>query len=134
MELVDDDDVETMVALYCLPASIEPIELFAELANVEPVQNVTPLNQQCGVEDLYTNVPKASIHPLVIGTDADGEERSNNNGGSDHQGEDFSDLDLDKVSNDIEKEGADNNHNVYAPTLRNPTHGFVIQNVLDLVP
>lgn len=45
MQLIEDDDVETMIALYCWLGNVEPIELFTELADVESVQNATPLNQ-----------------------------------------------------------------------------------------
>ncbi|KAH1040068.1 hypothetical protein J1N35_041811 [Gossypium stocksii] len=37
------------------------VELFFEFADVELVQNVTSLNQQYGIQDLCTNVPRASI-------------------------------------------------------------------------
>ncbi|PPS12413.1 hypothetical protein GOBAR_AA08220 [Gossypium barbadense] len=49
-----------MVALYCLTrrVNIEPIQLFAELADMESVEDITPLSQQYGVEDLCTEVPK----------------------------------------------------------------------------
>lgn len=40
---------------------VESIQLFAELADVEPVQNVTPLSQQYKVEDPCMEIPKASI-------------------------------------------------------------------------
>lgn len=61
MELVDDDDMKTVIALYCLPRNVESVELFAKLANVEPVQNSTPLNQQYEVQDLYIKVLRASV-------------------------------------------------------------------------
>ncbi|PPD76619.1 hypothetical protein GOBAR_DD26452 [Gossypium barbadense] len=145
MKLVEDDDVETIIALYCSPGNNEPVELFVELVNVESVQNVTLLNQQYGVHDPYTKVLRASIdkrsyvhdfnlhlnvgliYPLVICTNADGEEGPNNDGGSDHQGENFSDPDLDEVSNDIDDEGVREDDNVYAPSLGNPTRGLGLE-------
>lgn len=47
MKLVDDEDVETMIAHYCLigNANVEPDELFVELTDMESIQNVTPLSQ-----------------------------------------------------------------------------------------
>lgn len=42
---------------------------------------------------MYNNPNLLQIHPLVISIDADGEEGLDNDGGSNHQGEDFSDSD-----------------------------------------
>ncbi|PPR96351.1 hypothetical protein GOBAR_AA24316 [Gossypium barbadense] len=79
MQLVEDDDVETMIALYCSLGNVEPIELFAELADVEP-------------------------------------------------GEDFTDLVLDKVLDDTNDKGIDDDENINNPSLGNPTQGIVIWN------
>lgn len=48
MELVDDEDVETMVALYCGTWSNQnvPIQLFAELAGVEETEDATSLDEE----------------------------------------------------------------------------------------
>ncbi|PPS12595.1 hypothetical protein GOBAR_AA08058 [Gossypium barbadense] len=100
MKLVDDEDVETIIALFCSIRNVnaESIELFAELADMEPVENVN------------------------------GEKGPNNDGHSDHEGEDFSDPDLDEVLDDIENEGVDNDENVYDPSVENPTRGIFICN------
>ncbi|MBA0607280.1 hypothetical protein Godav_019611 [Gossypium davidsonii] len=47
IELVYDEDMETMVALYCPTESVntELMQLFAELADVEPVEDFTPLSE-----------------------------------------------------------------------------------------
>ncbi|KAH1098096.1 hypothetical protein J1N35_015017 [Gossypium stocksii] len=79
MELVEDDDVETMIALYCSSGNVELVELSIELADAEP-------------------------------------------------GEDFSNPDLDEVSNDIDEEGPDGDDNVYTFPLGNSTRGIVIRN------
>lgn len=42
----------------------------------------------------------------MIETDAHGKDGSNNNGHSNHEGEDFSDPDVNEGSNDIDDEGA----------------------------
>ncbi|PPD87750.1 hypothetical protein GOBAR_DD15322 [Gossypium barbadense] len=97
MKLVDHDDVEIMIALYCSLRNVGPVELFAELADVESVQNVTPLNQH---SDSYTKVLRAYVH-----------RRSPVHGGPD----------LNEVPNDIDDD------NLYAPLLGNPTHSIVIQ-------
>ncbi|PPR83688.1 hypothetical protein GOBAR_AA37021 [Gossypium barbadense] len=111
MELVEDDDMEIMITLDCSPENVKLVELFMELVDVEPVQNVTPLNQQYEVEDPYTKVPKASV-----------------DSGFNHQGEDFSDLDIDEVPDDIDKEGTYDDDIVYAPLLENPAQSIVIRN------
>ncbi|PPR97407.1 hypothetical protein GOBAR_AA23271 [Gossypium barbadense] len=63
MELIDDKDVEAMVALYCWTKSghSEPIQLFSELADVEPVEDFTSLGEENRVQDPCTNVPRASV-------------------------------------------------------------------------
>ncbi|PPD98211.1 hypothetical protein GOBAR_DD04758 [Gossypium barbadense] len=158
-----------MVALYCPTERVntEPIQLFAELADVDPIEDVTSLRQQYGVEDLCTEVPRMffnmrsfmhgfdidlnvgcadqygggatstwaknphhvrlQIHPVVIETDVHGEDGSNNNCHSDHESEDFSDPDVDEVSDGTDDEGADD-ENDYAISLGNPSHGIVIRN------
>ncbi|PPD97121.1 hypothetical protein GOBAR_DD05848 [Gossypium barbadense] len=47
---------------------------------------------------------------------------------SNHQGEEFSELGLGDVSNDIDEEGGSNDDNVYALLLGNPTCGIIIRN------
>ncbi|PPD85337.1 hypothetical protein GOBAR_DD17731 [Gossypium barbadense] len=61
MKFVDDEDVETMVALCCRTRSVnaELIQLFAKLADVEPVEDFTPLSEQYGVQDLCMEVLRA---------------------------------------------------------------------------
>lgn len=61
IQLVEDDGMETMIALYYSTINIELVELFDELVDVEPIKNVTSLNQQYGVHNSYIEVPKASL-------------------------------------------------------------------------
>ncbi|KAH1057810.1 hypothetical protein J1N35_035875 [Gossypium stocksii] len=106
-----------MFTLYCLSGNVnaKPVQLFAELADVKPVQNVTSLGQQYG------------IHPEVIGIDAND---LNNDGHSHHEDEDFSNPDLDKVPNDIDDKGTNESENVHAPLAGNLSHCIVIRNDL----
>ncbi|KAH1056726.1 hypothetical protein J1N35_034791 [Gossypium stocksii] len=135
MELVNDEDVETMVALYCQNRShqIDPIQLFAELANVEPVEDFTSLSEVHEVQDpcmvvfialidkratvrgidnlnapptseSFNSGPRLQIHSMVIEIDANVDYRYDNNDHFDHDVEDFSDLDLDEVPDDIDDE------------------------------
>ncbi|KAH1072256.1 hypothetical protein J1N35_024584 [Gossypium stocksii] len=136
MELLDNDDIETIVVLYCpsRKGNTEPIQFFVKLANAEIVENVTQLSQQYGVEDSRTNVPRASIDRrsfvrdfdidlnvecsdqydgglqirlVVIKTNSLGEDGSNSNGCSYHKGKDLSDPDLDDVPDDIDDKRPD---------------------------
>ncbi|PPE01368.1 hypothetical protein GOBAR_DD01612 [Gossypium barbadense] len=83
MELVDDDDdIATLIAIYFPPKIENPqlVELFAKLANPKPIQ---------------------VVHPIT-----NGDEGSDNEDQSHLDLEDFSDLDLDEVPEDIDDEGA----------------------------
>ncbi|PPS06607.1 hypothetical protein GOBAR_AA14040 [Gossypium barbadense] len=53
MELVDDEDVETMIALYCGNQSDKnaPIHLFAELASLEQNENFTAYGEEHGAKE-----------------------------------------------------------------------------------
>ncbi|KAK5817974.1 hypothetical protein PVK06_022903 [Gossypium arboreum] len=70
MELINDKDVEAMVALYCWTKSghSEPIQLFSELADVEPVEDFTSLGEENRVQDPCTNVPRASVDRQLLAT------------------------------------------------------------------
>ncbi|PPD68680.1 hypothetical protein GOBAR_DD34437 [Gossypium barbadense] len=111
MELIDNEDVETMVALYCRNQSghTEPIQLFAELVDMEPAKDFTPLSEEHRVQDLCTKVSRAFIDRRSIV-------------------EDYSDPDLDEVLDDIDDEGANGNGNVYASSVGNSSRGIVIHN------
>ncbi|PPR95027.1 hypothetical protein GOBAR_AA25653 [Gossypium barbadense] len=87
MELVNDKDVKTMVTLYCRDRSRQTnlIQLFAELAYVELAKDSTPLGEERGVQD-----------PCIV-TDANGDDGYDNNGSSNHEVVNYSDLDLDEV-------------------------------------
>ncbi|KAL1088966.1 hypothetical protein V6Z11_D08G289000 [Gossypium hirsutum] len=54
MELVDDEDVETMIALYCGNRSDQnaPTHLFTELAGVEPNEDLTAYGEEHGAQEL----------------------------------------------------------------------------------
>ncbi|MBA0783931.1 hypothetical protein Gotri_001568 [Gossypium trilobum] len=62
-------------------------------------------------------------------TNANGEDKFDNNGRLDHECEDFSDSDLDEIP-DIDDEGTDDGENVYAPSIKNSSHSIVIRNDL----
>lgn len=65
------------------------------------------------------------MHQLVIGTDADGEDGPDNDGRYGHKGEYFSSPNIDELSDNI-----DDDDNVYAHSLENPTRAIFICNNL----
>ncbi|KAH1072511.1 hypothetical protein J1N35_024839 [Gossypium stocksii] len=86
MQLLDDDDLDTMIEIWWSIGNDnpQPVELFAELADLKPVEN---------------------IHPeVIISTKANVKEMTNNGEDSNQDVEDFSDLDVDEVSDDIDDE------------------------------
>ncbi|KAH1114318.1 hypothetical protein J1N35_007696 [Gossypium stocksii] len=107
-----------MVALYCWNQSghTESIQLFAKLVDIELVEDFTPLRVPRASVDRQSTVhrfnidlnalttsknlntsPHLQIHLVMIETDADGEDGCDNNGPSNHNVEDCSNLDLDEV-------------------------------------
>ncbi|PPD94154.1 hypothetical protein GOBAR_DD08830 [Gossypium barbadense] len=75
MKLLDDEDVETMVTLYCRIGSVntEQIQLVTELVDVEPAEDLAPLSEEYGVQNSCTKVPRASVdrRSSVCGFDID---------------------------------------------------------------
>ncbi|KAK5812270.1 hypothetical protein PVK06_027697 [Gossypium arboreum] len=86
----------------------ELIQLFAELEDAELIEN---------------------IHSVVIETDALGEDRFDNNDNSNPKCEDFSDLNLDDVPEDINDKGSVG-VNDYAFLVENQSRGIIIRNDL----
>ncbi|PPD70614.1 hypothetical protein GOBAR_DD32506 [Gossypium barbadense] len=102
MELVDNEDVEAMVALCCWDRSCQTdsIQLFFELADVDLEEDSTQLGEKREVQDPCTMV------------------------------EDYSDPDLDKVPDGINHEGATDDRNVNVSLVGNPSRGIMIRNGL----
>ncbi|KAL1099492.1 hypothetical protein V6Z11_D05G166300 [Gossypium hirsutum] len=108
MELVDDEDVETMVALYCGTSSNKnaPIQLFTELASVEATEDPTPLVETDVVgDDVYY-----SSDPVDYEVDSE------------------SDPDADEVPDDVDDEGVNEDGNVNASSVGNQIRRIVIHN------
>ncbi|PPD70904.1 hypothetical protein GOBAR_DD32213 [Gossypium barbadense] len=106
VELVDDDDLETMVALYRGNWSNQnaSIQLFAELADVEPTENLTPL-------DISLNDASE--------TDAVGDDGYDSSDPSYHKIDSDSGPDMDEVSDDIDDECANDDGNVNVSIAEN---------------
>ncbi|PPS10004.1 hypothetical protein GOBAR_AA10640 [Gossypium barbadense] len=110
MELVDDEDVETMVTLYCGNWSDQnaSIQLFAELAGVEPTEDLTPLGEEYRAQEpcivapiLYVDSQSTvrwSDVDLNVTPDIDvvGDDRYDSSDPCDHKVDSDSDPDVDE--------------------------------------
>ncbi|PPD81894.1 hypothetical protein GOBAR_DD21160 [Gossypium barbadense] len=142
MELVDDEEVETMVALYCGTSSDKnaPIQLFAELASVEATEYPTPLGEEDGVEAPCMVVPvsyvdsQSPIHGINIDlndaaeTDVVGDDVYYSSDPVDYEVDSESDPDADEVSDDIDDEGVNEDGNVNTSSVGNQIRRIVIHN------
>ncbi|PPD83304.1 hypothetical protein GOBAR_DD19757 [Gossypium barbadense] len=68
MELVDDEDVETIVALYCGNGSDKnaPIHLFAELAGIEQNEDVNAYGEEHGAQELWMMALKCWMRHILM--------------------------------------------------------------------
>ncbi|PPD97056.1 hypothetical protein GOBAR_DD05916 [Gossypium barbadense] len=95
MELVDDEDVEKMIALYCGNQSDQnaPIQLFAELAGVEPIEDLIASGE--------TWSSRTVSDPYDQEVDSD------------------SDPDVDEVPDDIDDKDVNDDENINASSVGN---------------
>ncbi|PPE00701.1 hypothetical protein GOBAR_DD02280 [Gossypium barbadense] len=142
MELVDDEDVETMVALYCRTRSNQnaPIQLFVELADVETTEDPTPLGEKDGVQEPCMVVPvsyvdsQSTIHGIDIDLNATpendvvGDDVYYSSDPVDHEVDSESDPDVDEVLDDIDNEYVNEDGNVNVSSVENQIRGIVIHN------
>ncbi|PPD98649.1 hypothetical protein GOBAR_DD04336 [Gossypium barbadense] len=138
----DDEDVETMIALYCGTQSNKnaPIQLFVELANVEATEDPTPLGEEDGVQAPYMVAPvsyvdsQSTIHGINIDlnaaaeTDVVGDDVYYSSDPVDYEMDSESDPDADEVPDDIDDEGVNEDENVNASLVRNQIRRIVIHN------
>ncbi|PPD67402.1 hypothetical protein GOBAR_DD35717 [Gossypium barbadense] len=131
MEVVDDEDVETMVTLYCGNGSDKNalIHLFAELADMEQNEDVNAFDEEHGAQEPWMVAPISYVDSestmggisidLSITLDIDvvgGEEE----GGSDHWDEEVDsdgDPNVDDVPDDIDDEDVNNDGNIDASSV-----------------
>ncbi|XP_017647920.1 uncharacterized protein LOC108488126 [Gossypium arboreum] len=140
MELVDDEDMETMVALYCHSNQNAPIHLFAELAVVESTEDPTPLGEEDRPQEPCMVVPisyvgsQSTTHRIDIDLNATPEidvgddDVYRSSDPSDYEVDIDSDPDMDDVPNDIDDEGVNEDGNINASLVRNQIHRIVIHN------
>ncbi|PPS04663.1 hypothetical protein GOBAR_AA16004 [Gossypium barbadense] len=134
MELVDDEDVDTIAALYCGTRSNQnaPIQLFAELAGVEATEDPTPLGEEMELKSRVWS--ESTTHGIDIDlntapeTDVVGDDVYHSSDLSDHEVNSESDPNVDEVSDDIDDEGINEDGNVNASLVGNQIHRIVIHN------
>ncbi|PPS15307.1 hypothetical protein GOBAR_AA05283 [Gossypium barbadense] len=142
MELVDDEDIETMITFYCRTRSNQnaPIQLFDELAGVEPTEDPTPLGEEHGAQEPCMVVPISYIGSQLtirrinvdlhaaFETDMVGDNIYHSSDPSDHEVDSNSDPDIDEVPDDIDDEGLNDDGNVNASSVGNQIRRIVIHN------
>ncbi|PPD98687.1 hypothetical protein GOBAR_DD04271 [Gossypium barbadense] len=142
MELVDDEDVETMIALYCGNVSDKnaPIHLFVELAGMEQNEDVNAYGEEHGAQesymvaltsyvdsestiggiDIYLNItPDIDV---VVDDGYDGSDHCDQEVNSD------SDPDVDDVPDDIDDEDVNNDGNINASSVGDQMRRILIHN------
>ncbi|PPD85720.1 hypothetical protein GOBAR_DD17325 [Gossypium barbadense] len=117
MELVDNEDVETM--------------LFTELAGVEPTTDPNPLGEEHGAQELCMVVlisyvdNQSTIRGIDIDlnaspeTDVVSDDIYHNSDPSNHEVNSDSNLDMDEVPNEIDDEGMNDDENVNTSSVEN---------------
>ncbi|PPD96625.1 hypothetical protein GOBAR_DD06344 [Gossypium barbadense] len=118
MELVDDEDVETMVDLYCGNESDKnaPIHLFAELAGMEQNEDVNASDEEHGAQELWMVAPISYV---------------DKEGGGDHWDEEVDsdgDPDVDDVLDDIDDEDVSNDEGINASSVGEQMQRILIHN------
>ncbi|KAK5793275.1 hypothetical protein PVK06_034417 [Gossypium arboreum] len=110
IELVDNENVETIVALYCGNRSDQksPIQLFFELARVEPTEDLTPLGEEHGAQEQYMVAPISDPCNHEVNSDID--------------------PDVDEVLDDIDDEDVNDEGNINASSVGNQIQCIVIHN------
>ncbi|PPS16871.1 hypothetical protein GOBAR_AA03708 [Gossypium barbadense] len=134
MELVDDEDMKTMIALYCGNPSNQNalIQLLAELVGDEHgakescmvllISYVDSQSTICGIDIDLNAAPE---------TDVVGDDVYNSSDPSDHKVDSDSDLDVDEVPNDIDDEGVNDDENVNVSSVGNQIRLIMIHNNLN---
>ncbi|PPD87045.1 hypothetical protein GOBAR_DD16038 [Gossypium barbadense] len=125
MELVDDEDVETMVDLYCGNESEKnaPIHLFVELVGME--QNAS--DEEDGAEEPRMVAPISYVHSESTMEEGAGEEEC----GGDYWDEEVdsdADPDVDDVPDDIDAEDVNNDEGINASSVEEQMRRIVIHN------
>ncbi|KAK5818809.1 hypothetical protein PVK06_023755 [Gossypium arboreum] len=121
IELVDDEDQETMIALYCGNRSDKnaPIHLFAKLASMEQNEDLTAYGEEHGAQESCMVALISIDIDLNVTPDIDvvGDDRYDSSDPCDKEVDSDSDLDVDNVPNDIDEEDVNDDGNINAPSI-----------------
>ncbi|PPD83959.1 hypothetical protein GOBAR_DD19112 [Gossypium barbadense] len=142
MELVDDEDVEKMITLYCGNGSDKnaPIHLFVELAGIEQNEDVNAYSEEHGAQEPCMVAPISYVDnestiggigiDLNITPDIDvvGDDGFDSSDHCDQEVNSDSDPDADDVPNDIDDEDVNNDGNINASSVGNQMRCILIHN------
>ncbi|PPS09031.1 hypothetical protein GOBAR_AA11629 [Gossypium barbadense] len=144
MELVEDEDVETMVTFYCGTQSNQNalIQLFAKLVGVEATEDPTLLGEEDAHQEPCMVVPisyvgsKSTTNGIDIDlnaapeTDMVSDDVYHNSDHSDHEVDIDSDPDVDEVPDDIDDEDVNEDGNINVSSVGNQIRRIVITIIL----
>ncbi|KAH1106750.1 hypothetical protein J1N35_010518 [Gossypium stocksii] len=142
IELVDDEDMETMIALYCGNGSDKnaPIHLFAELAGMEENEDFTAYGEEHRAQEPCMVAPISYIdsESTIRGIDIDlnitpdmnvvGDDGYDNSNTCYQEVDSDSDPDVDDVLDDIDDEDVNDDGNINTSSVGNQMRRFVIHN------
>ncbi|KAH1113919.1 hypothetical protein J1N35_007297 [Gossypium stocksii] len=142
MELVDDEDVETMIALYCGNGSDKNaiIHLFAELAGMEQNEDINAYSEEHGAQEPCMVTPisyvdsESTIREININLnitpdiDVVGDDGYDSNDHCDQEVDSDSDPDVDDVHDDIDDEDVNDDGNINVSSVGNQMRRIVIHN------
>ncbi|PPS13255.1 hypothetical protein GOBAR_AA07386 [Gossypium barbadense] len=144
MELVDNEDVETMIALYCGNRSDQnaPIHLFAELAGVEPTEDLTAYGEELGAQkpcmvasisyiDSESTIRWIDIN-FNVASDIDvvGDDGYDSSNHYDQEVDSDSDPDVNEILDDIDDKDVNDDGNINTSSVENQIRRIVIHNIL----
>ncbi|PPR90986.1 hypothetical protein GOBAR_AA29695 [Gossypium barbadense] len=146
MELVDDEDMETMITLYCGNESDKnaPIHLFAELAGIEQNEDLIAYDEEQEAQEpcMVTPISYVDSESTIRGIDIDlnvtpdidvvGDDGYDSSDPCDQEVDSDSDPDVDDVSDDIDYEDVNNDGNINVSSVGNQMRRIVIHNNLGL--
>ncbi|PPD78788.1 hypothetical protein GOBAR_DD24289 [Gossypium barbadense] len=142
IELVDDKDVESMIALYCGNESDKnaPIHIFAELTGMEQNEDVNAYGEEHGAQEscMVASISYVDSELTIGGIGIDlnitpdidvvGDDGYDGSNHYDQEVNSDSDPDVDDVPNDIDNEDVNNDGNINAFSVGNQMRRIVIQN------
>ncbi|PPD91056.1 hypothetical protein GOBAR_DD12007 [Gossypium barbadense] len=120
MELVDDEDMETMIAIYC-----------GNQTSVEPTKDLTALGKEHGAQEPCMVAPISLVNSestirrididLNVAPDIDviGDDGYDSSDPYDHEVDSDSDSDVDEVPDNTKDEDVNDDGNINASSIRN---------------